>query len=253
MMLVSGLIASLMAAAFGTIAIRHWRSRGRSVIEGIGLRWDRFSVPELCAGLVITTIAMLGIFAGELLLGAISRSATVVAAKPPILQMTLVMTGSAVAEELVNRGLLLSGLAVALGGRAKTAAVLAALLFGLFHLGNPGASALSVCGNALGGLVYGMAFVLSGRLWLPLGLHFAWNYMQGPLLGFPVSGLDAGGLQQIHDLGPAWLTGGSYGPEAGLVGILFRFLALALLLAWMRVASRVRRSVPAAGPARAPG
>jgi hypothetical protein len=57
--------------------------------------------------------------------------------------------------------------------------------------------------------------------------------VQGPLLGFPVSGLSVGGLQQIHDLGPAWLTGGSYGPEAGLVGMLFRFVALALLLVWV--------------------
>ena len=144
----------------------------------------------------------------------------------------MIMAGSAIAEELINRGLLLSGLTIVLGGRAKAAIVLAALLFGLFHLANPGASALSVCGNALGGLIYGMAFVLSGRLWLPVGLHFAWNYVQGPLLGFRVSGLGAGGLQQIHDRGPVWLTGGSYGPEAGLVGILFRFLVLALLFAW---------------------
>jgi uncharacterized protein len=233
MMIVSGFVAIAMAAAFGAVAIRHWRSQGRSVIEGLGLRRDLQAALDLFAGLVITAIAMVGIFGCELALGAIVRSPNIVAAKPSILQMTLFMSGSAVTEELVNRGLLLSGLTIVLGGRAKTAAVLAALLFGLFHLANPGASALSVCGNALGGLIYGMAFVLSGRLWLPVGLHFAWNYVQGPLLGFPVSGLNTGGLQQIHDLGPVWLTGGSYGPEAGLVGILFRFLVLALLFVWV--------------------
>ncbi len=115
--------------------------------------------------------------------------------------------------------------------------MVAAVLLGLFYLANPGAGALSVCGNTLGGLIYGMAFVRSGRLWLPLGLHFAWNDVQGPVLGFPVSGLSAGGMLQIHDLGPAGLTGGAYGPEAGLVGILFRFVVLAMLLAWTAFAS----------------
>jgi hypothetical protein len=84
--------------------------------------------------------------------------------------------------------------------------------------------------NSLGGVMYGMAFLLTGRLWLPWGLHFAWNFVQGPLLGFPVSGLDSGGLQTIVDHGPAWLTGGSYGPEGGLVCIAFRFLLMAMVL-----------------------
>jgi membrane protease YdiL (CAAX protease family) len=233
MMIVAGSIGTAIAAAFGVIAIRHWRSQRRSVTEGLGLRWDRHAAIELLAGLAITAIVMLGIFGCELGLGAIARSPNLMAAKPPILQMTLFLAGSAFAEELIDRGLLLSGLIIVLGGRAKTATVLAALLFGLIHAANPGASILSAGGNALGGLIYGTAFVLSGRLWLPLGLHFAWNYVQGPLLGFPVSGLNVGGLQQIHDLGPVWLTGGSYGPEAGLVGMLFRFVALALLLVWV--------------------
>jgi membrane protease YdiL (CAAX protease family) len=241
MMIVAGFVAIAMAAAFGAVAIRHWRSQRRGVIEALGLSWDLHAALDLFAGLAITTIAMLGIFGCERVLGAIACSANTVAAKPALLQMTLILAGSAMAEELINRGLLLSGLTIVLGGRGRTAALLAALLFGLFHLANPGASALSVCGNALGGLIYGMAFVLSGRLWLPLGLHFAWNYVQGPLLGFPVSGLSAGGLLQIHDLGPIWLTGGSYGPEAGLVGILFRFLALALLFVWVNAGPNRRR------------
>jgi hypothetical protein len=86
-------------------------------------------------------------------------------------------------------------------------------------------------------------------------LHFAWNFTQGPLLGFPVSGMDAGGLQRIADAGPASLTGGAYGPEAGAVGIVFRFVVIALLLAWTGW-SRGRAGKPllaaAAVPARPP-
>lgn len=79
--------------------------------------------------------------------------------------------------------------------------------------------------------------LLSGLV-LAIGLHFAWNFVQGPLLGFPVSGIGAGGLQQVHDAGPVWLSGGAYGPEAGLVGVAFRFVIIALVLLWLTSAWR---------------
>jgi membrane protease YdiL (CAAX protease family) len=106
-----------------------------------------------------------------------------------------------------------------------------AACFGLAHASNPNASALSVLGNALGGLMYGVAFLGSGRIWLPLGLHFAWNFVQAPVLGFPFLGKEVGLVQQTP-VGSAFITGGSYGPEAGLVGMAFRFVAIALLALW---------------------
>jgi membrane protease YdiL (CAAX protease family) len=90
--------------------------------------------------------------------------------------------------------------------------------------------------------------VLTKRLWLPVGAHFAWYFAQG-LLGFPVSGMDAGGLRRIHDNGPAWLAGGAYGPEAGAVGIAFRFVVIALMLLWV---SKRRQRQPAIQAGAAP-
>ena len=107
---------------------------------------------------------------------------------------------SALWEEFLFRGLMLSGLAVILRNR-WLAAVVMAVFFGLAHAGNPGASALSVMGNAL---------------------------------GFPVSGLEMGGLVQQISIGSDLLTGGSYGPEAGLVGMTFRFIAVGLLVGWLK-------------------
>jgi len=241
-MIAVGCLTAATAVLLGRIAVRHWRAQGRAVGDSLGLRWDRASAVDLGAGLVIAAVAMAGIFGCELLQGAITYTAGTPAAAPPRLQVAVVGIVSACTEELVNRGLILSGLCIVLRGRAVAATLLAALLFGLAHAANPGASLLSVCGNTLGGLAYGLAFVLSGRLWLPLGLHFAWNFVQGPLLGFPVSGLNAGGLLLIQAQGPVWLSGGAYGPEAGLVGILFRFLVLALLLLWIGYAvPRARR------------
>jgi membrane protease YdiL (CAAX protease family) len=236
-MILSGLVVLVAAVVFGVIAIRRWRSQGRSIIECLGLRWDRSSATDLLIGLAITTFVMLSIFACELASGSISREPVTVATAMSSWKSTLIMLFAAPEEEIINRSILLSGLAIALGGRGKTAVLITSVIFGLAHFTNPGGSVVSALGNALGGLIYGYAFVMSGRLWLPIGLHLAWNLVQGPVLGFPVSGLAAGGLQHIYDLGPAWLTGGTYGPEAGAVGIAFRFVVIALVFVYVTFSS----------------
>lgn len=225
---------AMVAAAFcfGMFAIQRTRRQRLSVLDMLGLRWNRLAAGDLSAGAAITASAMLGIFIVELALGAITRGTAPPADAAAVAISALAKMAATFKEEFIMRGLLLSGLLLALGGRAWLAIGISALAFGLIHLSNPGATALSVLGNSLGGVVYGMAFVLARSLWLPIGLHFAWNFTQGPLLGFPVSGMDAGGLQRIVDGGPAWLTGGTYGPEAGAVGIAFRFVVIALLLLW---------------------
>jgi hypothetical protein len=89
-----------------------------------------------------------------------------------------------------------------------------------------------VLGNALGGLIYGMAFLGARNIWFPFGLHLGWNFAQ-TLLGLPVSGHNYPGLFTATSVGPDLVTGGAFGPEAGLIGILSRFLVMALLLAYL--------------------
>lgn len=232
-----GMLVEIMilvaALGFGAMAIRHWRAHGIPVMQGLGLSWGRHAGRDLAAGCGIATLAMVGIFAVELVTGGI----TTMTVRWDAGELGTWLAGklaASVKEEILMRGLLLSGLVLALRGRRALAVLLSAIAFGCIHLSNPGATPLSVTGNAMGGIIYGMAFILAGSLWLPIGLHFAWNFVQGPLLGFPVSGMAAGGLQQVHDLGPAWFTGGAYGPEAGLVGIGFRFVIIGLVLVWLR-------------------
>jgi len=229
----------LLAAAFGAFAIVRWRRQGFPVGAGLGVAVDRRTAAELGIGFLIAAGAMAGIFLVELGLGGIR--ATPAALDPAAtLRFGLILLLSGLVEEFAMRGMLLSGLAVALGGRPLIAVGISAILFGITHMMNPGASALSVVSNTLGGVIYGLAFVRTGRLWLGLGLHFAWNFVQGPILGFIVSGHPLGGLLRITDLGPAWLTGGDYGPEAGAAGLAFRFVIIAAVLAWTRGLPRDR-------------
>lgn len=225
------------ALGFGALAIRHWRAQGTPLLRGLGLAWNARAGCDLVAGIAIASMAMLGIFLIEAAVGAVTASPRQ-QSWGELGSWLLGKSAASLKEEVLMRGLLLSGLVLVLKGRRTLAILVSAIAFGCIHLSNPGASALSVLGNTLGGVIYGMAFLLSGSLWLAIGLHVAWNFVQGPLLGFPVSGIAAGGLQQVHDAGPAWLSGGAYGPEAGLVGIAFRFVIIAMVLLWLTSAWR---------------
>ncbi|HEV7661229.1 MAG TPA: CPBP family intramembrane glutamic endopeptidase [Allosphingosinicella sp.] len=227
-------VATIIAAAgFGVHAIRRWRGEGRPVAAGLGVLWSARSVLDLGAGLLISGIVMAAVFWTEHAVGAIQIMPSGAGAAPigALARLSVI----AFEEEFIMRSLLLSGLILALRGRAALAIGISAALFGMSHLSNPHASSLAILGNTLGGIVYGVAFVRSGGIWLPLGLHLSWNFVQGPILGFTVSGMDQGGFQTITTTGPDWLTGGAYGPEAGVVGIASRFLVITSVLVWLRV------------------
>ena len=232
------LAAYLIALAFGIFAAVRWRRQRQSVLAGFGLTVDRRTLPDIGVGVAITTVAMIGILVVLMAAGGVQASSGTF--QPAVaLGFGLFLILQGIFDETVMRGMLVSGLALLLGGRRIAAVLVAAILFGLTHAFFEGASALSIVSNSLGGVMYGLAFVLTGRIWLGVGLHFAWNWVQGPILGFILSGHPvAGALLRIDDLGPVWLTGGDYGPEGGIVGIGFRFVVIGGVLAWVRVGDR---------------
>jgi len=232
------LAAYLVALALGAFAAVTWRRRKQSVLAGFGLTVDRGTVRDIGIGFGITAGAMIGILTVLLIAGGVQATRdTFQPATAAGFGLFLILQG--ILDETVMRGMLISGLALLLGGRRVAAVLVAAILFGLTHAFFQSATPLSVVSNSLGGVMYGLAFVLTGRIWLGVGLHFAWNWVQGPILGFILSGHPvAGALFHIDDLGPVWLTGGDYGPEGGIVGIGFRFVVIAAVVAWARIGRR---------------
>jgi len=106
------------------------------------------------------------------------------------------------------------------------------MLFGAAHLANPNATVFAAAAIALeAGLMLGGSYLLTRRLWLPIGIHAAWNFTQGWVFSVPVSGGDAPlGLLITRRIGPDWLTGGDFGLEASAVAMVLATLAGVLLL-----------------------
>jgi len=143
-------------------------------------------------------------------------------------------------EELLVRGYLLTNLAEgaagAIGNAASTVAatMLTGALFGVLHWTNPSATALSVANITLYGVLLGACYVLTGRLGIACGFHVAWNYTLS-LWDFPVSGLETGvALLGTRSTGPELVTGGSFGPEGGLVALPLLALGVGALYWWVR-------------------
>ena len=127
---------------------------------------------------------------------------------------------TAVGEETLFRGILFRWLDERWG--VVPALIVSGLLFGFLHLGNPNATVWSSIAIAIeAGLMLGAAYKWSGTLWFPIGIHWAWNYVQGTVFGIAVSGQDVGGsLWQTAMEGPKLITGGTFGAEASLVAVL---------------------------------
>jgi uncharacterized protein len=125
---------------------------------------------------------------------------------------------AALAEEALFRGYPLQTLTRA--NLAWLAVFLTSVPFAAVHLRNPNVVAgFTFINTALAGVWLAVAYLRTRSLWFPLGIHWAWNWALGSLFGLPVSGItDIAPNPLLHgtDLGPAWLTGGSYGIEGGL-------------------------------------
>lgn len=132
---------------------------------------------------------------------------------------------SGVVEEVLFRGIVFRHLEAMVGSWGALA--LTALLFGAAHLANPNATLFAAFAIALeAGLMLGGAYILTRRLWLPIGIHAAWNFTQGWVFSVPVSGTAPPlGLLITRRIGPDWLTGGDFGLEASAVAMVLVALA----------------------------
>jgi membrane protease YdiL (CAAX protease family) len=155
---------------------------------------------------------------------------------------------AALLEELLFRGFLFQRLVAGIG--AWPTQLLLAVLFAVAHAGNPGMEGATAVWASidigLAAILLGLAYLRTRSLALPFGLHLGWNWAQGYLLGFGVSGFDhTGWLQPVFLDKPQWLTGGTFGPEASVFGVVVDVLMIAVLWRWKGTADA---AAPLAAP-----
>lgn len=125
-------------------------------------------------------------------------------------------------EEILLRGVLFRIVEEGLG--TWIALVLSALLFGALHLANTNATVIGALAIALtGGVLLCAGFIITRRLWMPIGMHFAWNFLESGIFGATVSGNNAHGLLRSQLSGPTLISGGAFGPEASLITMVLGF------------------------------
>lgn len=123
----------------------------------------------------------------------------------------------ALTEEVVFRGMVTRRIASAWG--TVPALVLSALVFGAAHAGTAVDASRAVVIGASGALLFGSAYLLTKTLWLPIGIHAGWNIVQDAMLGGDGAIRPGATVIDAELTGPVWATGGTSGPEAGIVAL----------------------------------
>ena len=220
----------------------------RRPLRDIGLQLDSAWWIDLAFGLALGAALMTLVFAAEYAMGWVTVLDTfsIELGDTPfyigILAPVVVFVVVGITEEILSRGYQTRNLAEGFnfGGRHPRTALIAAwtlssLLFGMLHVFNPNSTWISTLFLMLAGMFLGLGLVLTGRLGLPIGLHITWNFFQGNVYGFPVSGNDftSATFIAINQRGPELWTGGAFGPEAGLIGIAAIALGSLMIVMWV--------------------
>jgi membrane protease YdiL (CAAX protease family) len=213
------------------VALRSGSEAGWGLVGGIVLAGSVTGI-EWAAGLIFFQVS--GTSASE--------------AMASVVPLTGVLLASAAAEEMLFRGYPFQRLIEGVGGLPAIA--VASLVFGALHASNPHSTGLGILNTVLAGILLSLAYLMTRALWLPIGLHFGWNWSLA-VFDLPVSGLELMEMpwRAVPISAYPWLHGGDYGPEGGLITTLVLSLGIVYLARKLPKAdsSRANPATPAAG------
>jgi uncharacterized protein len=210
------LLAAALAAGYFCARLFEglpWRSLGLTLHAG----WVRDLIVGTIIGFAALALAVgIATAAGGLRFSFIGTEMLLTAGRSLVMSGVLLFV-AALAEEAAFRGYPLQTMT-----RAQLmwlGVILTSVPFGLSHLGNPNVvPGVTFANTALAGIWLAAAYLRTRSLWFPLGVHWGWNWALGSVFGLPISGanLASSPILRGNDVGPAWLTGGSYGIEGGV-------------------------------------
>lgn len=214
------------AAVANAITVRIYE---RGQLSALGLGWKNTSSREFMLGMgsgagAAFLVLLLPAAVGAAHFEKVPGSEHVVAS---LAFVSVVLLFGAFGEEMLFHGYAFQLLIRRVGGFATV--LPAAVLFGFAHMDNPNRNLLGIVNTMLWGVLFGYAYLRTGALWLPIGLHFGWNVAL-PLLGANLSGFTMGvtGYALHWTVGDLW-SGGGYGPEGSLLTTVIVIVLFAVL------------------------
>lgn len=206
-----GLLAVAMATGFMLRAVDH------RPLSFVGLGGEPGWLSQLAGGFLLGLAMIGGVALLQWATGHLRVIPSGVSAAEGVARLLLfffVFLAGAVHEELLARGYPFQRLLEVLGTPA--AVLVQGAIFAALHYSNPGASLVGTVNTMLVGILFAVAYLRTGRLWLPIGLHWGWNFFEAAF-GFPVSGIKIGCGPLLAEVsGAELLHGGGYGPEASV-------------------------------------
>ncbi len=247
------LLALSIIVALPAVTLSVWiarRALDRRSFSSLGIEWGALTLRDLLIGFLIPAPLFALVFLAQWGLGWLKIEGWGWADGSLGLTVLWVVLGLAAFiavgfyEELLFRGYYLQNLRD--GTSVALALFLSSSIFGLAHSGNFSASIASTLGIFGAGYFLAYGWLRTRALWLPIGLHIGWNFFQGPVFGFAVSGSPTPSIV-VHTIeGPELLTGGDFGPEGGL--IVFPLIALGSALIWLYTRGRKTVTDQASAP-----
>lgn len=231
---------------FGSIVAATWVARrffDRRSFRSLGFNVTKHTWADLAVGFLLPGLLIGLIFVVEMLFGWITLDGWIWQVETPVDGLIGIVSGLIAftlvgfSEEILSRGYHLQNLKDGLN--LRWALLLSSGIFALLHISNPHTSWFSVIGILFAGYFMAYGWIRTGQLWLSIGLHIGWNFFEGNIFGFPVSGLSTTRLIIHHSTGPEWITGGAFGPEAGF--IILPAMALGVFI-MRQYTERVQRS-----------
>jgi hypothetical protein len=205
--------------------------------KGNGL--SEFTKGVLVGAIMITTVLVVFFITGDAKFDRIQFSL------PFLVSWMLVLIGyilQTAAEEIYIRGWLVP--IISYHKNAYLAILIASTMFSYFHLDNNGASWLSTLHLFIFGLFTAVYATKRGNIWGPCGFHFAWNFIMGNVYGFHVSGYDSeSSLMYFTTSNRTFITGGQFGPEGGIPGLVVFILALLWAIFILKDTSKEQESL----------
>lgn len=220
--------SSSFATVIGTVAtVLLFQKKKFDLKSFARLGFQNISVKkELILGLLLGFVIMLTGFLSLLLINEISIQSIHFNLTELLLNGGLFIC-VAISEEILCRGYMLSNLMKSYN--KYVALAISALLFSLLHIANDFISILNLFDLFIAGILLGICYIFTQRLWFAIALHFSWNFFQGTIFGFNVSGNDHYSLLQINYSNPSIWNGGGFGFEGSVLSIVFQVVAIYLI------------------------